>query len=122
MSNAASHAHAFYREVAASRRLWTIQDKDGFPAPLKGDGERAQPFWSSRSRATRIIQNVSAYAGFEPVELSWDEFVARWIPDLTEDGIKVGVNWSGPRATGYDLDPEDVRRNVEAQREFASSS
>jgi hypothetical protein len=32
------------------------------------------------------------------------EFRDRWIPDFTKDGAKIGVNWSGSRATGFDID------------------
>ena len=113
MSQSASQAAAFYRDVAAGRRVWTVKDDGGFPAPKTSSGERAQPFWSSLSRVERIIRTVPAYAGFHPHELSWDEFRDRWIPGLTKDGLKVGVNWSGPRATGYDVEPASVQTAVE---------
>jgi hypothetical protein len=113
VSTAAAHAAAFYREVAKTRTLWTINDAGGFPAPKTTAG-RAQPIWSSRSRAERIIASVPAYGAFEPVKVPWKEFAAKWVPGLTEDGIHIGLNWSGPRATGYDLTPEEVVRNVEA--------
>ncbi len=71
------------------------------------------PFWSSRARAERAVQ-TEAYRGFEPVELTWEEFAERWLPGLESDGLRAGVNWSGPRLTGYDLGPADVRRSVEA--------
>jgi hypothetical protein len=98
MSQAASQWAAFAREVAAHRRLWTIKDDGGFPAPLTKCGTRSQPFWSSLSRVERIIRNVPAYSAFTPYELSWEEFRDNWIPGLTKDGIQVGVNWSGPGA------------------------
>ena len=113
MSQAASQAWAFYREVARTRLLWTIRDDDGFPAP-KTEAGRAMPFWSSRSRVERVIATVPSYSGFRPAEVPWAEFCSRWIPGLTRDGVRVGVNWSGPRARGYDLEPEDVRSSVEA--------
>src|SRR5438128_2311758 len=114
MSQSASQAAAFYREVAEDRVVWTVRDAGGFPAPKTSDGTRAQPFWSSRSRAERIISTVPAYSGFQTFEISWEEFCAKWVPGLTKDGLKVGVNWSGKRATGYDPDPQNVVRNVEA--------
>jgi hypothetical protein len=43
MSVAATHAVAFYREVTASGKVWTIKDGFGFSAP-QGGGERAMPF------------------------------------------------------------------------------
>jgi hypothetical protein len=66
------------------------------------------------SRVERIIKTVPAYAGFKPVEIPWDEFCSKWVPELTQDGLLVGVNWSGKRAVGYDIDPESLKRNVEA--------
>lgn len=113
MTQAASQATTFYREVARTRRLWTIRDKAGFPAPMNPEGKRSQPFWSSRSRAEAAIRNVPAYAGFQPHELFWDDFSTKWVPGLVRDGILVGVNWSGASALGYDVEPEAVLRNVE---------
>jgi hypothetical protein len=77
-------------------------------------GERAQPFWSSRARVERIIRSVPAYSGFEPYEVSWADFVRKWVPDLVKDGLLIGVNWSGKRAVGYDIEPDNLVRNVEA--------
>ena len=113
MSQAASQAAAFYRDVAKNRSVWTIRDEGGFPAPV-GDGGRVQPFWSSLSRVQRVIKTVPAYAGFSPHEISWEDFRVKWVPGLTKDGLKVGVNWSGPRAVGYDAEPDMVRQSIEA--------
>jgi Protein of unknown function (DUF2750) len=113
MSQAASQAWAFYRDVATSRTVWTVRDDGGFPAPKTTEG-RAQPFWSSLSRVQRIIKTVPAYHGFQPHEIPWTEFCERWVPGLTRDSIRVGVNWSGPRAVGYDMEPIRVQQSVEA--------
>ena len=67
------------------------------------------PFWSSRKRVETIIANVPAYLGFEPFQIPLDEFLGRWLPGLERDGLKVGVNWSGNRAVGYDVEPGNVR-------------
>ena len=116
MSQSASQAAAFYRDVAQFGRVWTVKDDGGYPAPKNQSGQRAQPFWSSASRVERIIDGVAAYAGFEPVEISWQEFRDNWVPGLAESGLLVGVNWSGKRATGYDLEPGAVVERVEAAR------
>jgi Protein of unknown function (DUF2750) len=114
MSIAALHAAAFYREVAKSGVVWTVEDGGGFPAPLGTSGKRAMPFWSSQSRALRIIRNVPAFKGFSPVAIEWREFCENWVPVLEEDGLLTGVNWSGSRAAGYDIAPADLKRNVES--------
>src|ERR1044072_8598347 len=103
MSQAASQAAAFYREVASSGKGWTIRDDGGYPAPFGDGGRRAQPFWSSLSRVERVITSVPACAGFKPDEIALERFLSAWVPGLTRDGILVGVNWSGERAVGYDV-------------------
>ena len=112
MGQSASQAHAFYRDVARTRKLWSCCDDVGFPQPKTSFGGRAQPFWSSLTRVQKIIKTVPAYAIVVPYELTWDEFLAEWVPDLKESGVKVGVNWSGKGAVGYDMDPDDVVANV----------
>jgi hypothetical protein len=110
----ASQAAAFYREVAERRLVWTIRDDGGFPAPLNHSGERVQPFWSSRARVERIIATVAAYRDFTPFEITLDVFLERWVPGLTKDGILVGVNWTGGRATGYDIAPVRIAECIAA--------
>ncbi|NOV29564.1 DUF2750 domain-containing protein [Methylomonas sp. ZR1] len=112
MSIAAPNAACFYREVAASRVVRAIRDSEGFPTPINGDKKRAMPFWSSESRAMEIIANVEDYRDFRTEPISWDVFAQRWIPGLMKDGILAGLNWSGPNATGYDVEPTDIERNV----------
>jgi hypothetical protein len=114
VSVAAAQADAFYREVLRAGHVWAIRDEDGFPAP-QASQDRAMPFWSKRSRAAKVIENVEAYSGFDPVPLALDEWRSRWLPGLAKDGIRVGLNWSGSRATGYDLTPEEVEANLAAR-------
>ncbi len=117
MTQAASQAAGFYRDVSKSRKVWTVCDDQGYPAPLTADGRRAMPFWSSLSRVQRIVKNVPAYGSFEPEEISWTAFVEEFAPDLKEHQMLVGVNWSGPKALGYDLEPDDLVANVSYQIE-----
>lgn len=77
------------------------------------EGRRAMPFWSSKARVERIIRMVTAYSGFEPVEVSWEDFCTEWPPHLRADGLLVGVNWSGKYATGYDVEVDQLLRNVQ---------
>lgn len=114
MSQAAAQASAFYREVALHRSVWTIADAGGYPAPMTSSGQRAQPFWSLRSRAEKVIAKVPAYAAFMPEEISWPDFRDNWLSELAEDRLLVGVNWSGPFAKGYDLPPAVVKARIEA--------
>ena len=116
MSQAASQWATFARDVAAHGKVWTVKDSGGFPAPLTSSGKRAQPFWSSLSRVKKIISTVPAYAGFEPFELSWPEFRDKWLPGLERDGLLIGVNWSGPRAAGYDVTSQEVLARIQHEQ------
>lgn len=116
MSTYSAQASQFYQEVAESGIVWGIKDSGGFPAPRGSEGARAMPFWSSQSRAQRLIDNVSAYKDFEPVAISWADFCERWVPGLSRDGLLAGINWSGERATGFDIQPFELQENVEAVR------
>jgi hypothetical protein len=117
MTQASSQASAFYREVAQKRETWTLRDAGGFPTSPGSSGKRAMPFWSSRSRVEKIIETVRAYHGFTPHCLTWQQFCDSWLPGLEKDGLLVGVNWSGDRALGYDVEPAELRANVEALME-----
>jgi hypothetical protein len=113
MTQSASQAAAFYRDVARTGRVWTLEDEGGYPAPMTQEGRRSMPFWSSLARAKKIVKTVPAYFGFTPVEVSWEQFKNRWLTGLKSEGQLVGVNWSGARAIGYDVEPDQLLRNIE---------
>lgn len=104
------------REALAHQTVWSIRDSAGFPAPEGADG-RAMPFWSLKSRAKRVVESVSAYGGFEIVSIPLPEWRSRWLPGLARDGLRAGLNWSGPSATGYDLEALSVEANLAAREQ-----
>ncbi|ROZ61477.1 DUF2750 domain-containing protein [Ramlibacter sp. WS9] len=111
MSASALHATAFYTEVAAKQLVFTLLEEDSFPV-LRIDGSDVVPFWSSRSRVERVRAEHSKYANHVIEEISLPDFLAKTLALLEEERIRVGVNWSGPRLTGYDVSVSDVRSNV----------
>jgi hypothetical protein len=122
LSQSGSQAAAFFRDVVRTRELWTLRDIGGHPVPEVGNGVRAMPFWSTESRVCKVIAKVEAYRGFEPVRIGLDAWRERWIPGLARDGLLIGVNWSGPRATGWDLEPEAVSARLDAAEVLAEPS
>jgi len=119
VSVAGTNATDFYREATSEGRVWTVRDAAGFPAP-QGDGGRAMPFWSSRERVERVIARVPAYQAFDPFDMDLAAFTSRWLPGLDRDGLKVGLNWSGDRALGYDVEPNSVLAGLKAAAEHQS--
>lgn len=108
MSLSGAHKAAFRREVLQDGQVYSIRDGEGYPAPADEQGRRAVPFWSKPTRARRAIDQVSAYQGFEVMSVELDDWLAGWLPCLERDGLLVGVNWAGARATGFDLTPAQV--------------
>jgi hypothetical protein len=108
MSLSGAHRAAFRREAPREGRVFSIRDEGGFPTPTDADGNRALPFWSKSSRAERVTILVSAYRGFDVVEIGLDDWLERWLPELDRDGFLVGVNWAGAHATGYDVAAAEV--------------
>lgn len=74
------------------------------------------PFWSLASRAERVIASVPAYRGFEVISLPLDRWREAWLPGLDRDGILVGLNWSGLRATGFEAPARVVAETLETLR------
>ena len=109
MSLSGAHRAAFRREAAREGRVFSIRDADGHPAPAGPDGRRTVPFWSKPTRAQRVVGQVAAYQGFDVVAVDVEEWLTGWLPRLERDGMLVGVNWAGTRATGFDLTPAQVK-------------
>jgi len=110
MSLSGAHKAAFRREAAQEGRVFAIRDAAGYPAPAGADGHRSVPFWSKPTRAQRVVGQVAAYQGFEIVPFSVDDWLAGWLSSLERDGLLVGLNWAGARATGFDMTPAQVLR------------
>jgi hypothetical protein len=115
MSLSAAQAQAFFDELDGTC-VWTIEDDGGVPAPKGETGHRVMPFWSRESRARKIVGNVPAYAGFRSRRIPLDEWVERWLPGMARDGLRVGLNWYGSHATGYDFTPGQVLKRLAAHR------
>lgn len=112
MSQSSAQYHAFIKEILDNQTVWTVKDEQGYPTSTNLIGETSLPFWSLKSRTEKIIENVPAYKSFQPHEITLDEFVNRWLPGMEEDGLNVGVNWSGSKAIGYDIKPKDLIERV----------
>jgi hypothetical protein len=113
VSQASAQAAQFFDEVADSATVWMVRGSGGLPTVPTPQGP-AVPFWSSRARAAAIVAAVPAYRSFEPVQVTWTDFRDRWLPDLAREGLRIGVNWTGKTATGYDFEASTVQERIEA--------
>lgn len=116
MSATAAQAEAFFSEVLRGGEVFGLGNAQGFATPEIEPGRRAMPFWSRRSRAERVRSTVLEYRSLRVVALPLEQWRDVWLPGLARDGLRVGVNWSGPRASGEDLAPDEVRARLAAEQ------
>ena len=116
---AGAHAHKFFRDVAKTNSVWTVGLGDN-PVTVESNGVRVQPLWSSRSRVVKIIANVKAYSGCTVLGIKWNELERLWLDLLVQDGVLLGLNWSGPSANGYEMPASLVAQSVKAARDAAA--
>jgi hypothetical protein len=111
MSTAALHANAFYEDAAKNQVIFTLLDDDSFLV-FRIDGAEVVPFWSTRSRVERVRELHPKYSGYAVEEIPLARFFEHTLPLLAQGGVRVGVNWSGSRLSGYDISVDDLRRNI----------
>ncbi|MFE1243554.1 DUF2750 domain-containing protein [Fictibacillus sp. NPDC058756] len=58
------------------------------------------------------MSSGKSYRDFQPYEIKLEDFINKWITGLEEDGLYVGVNWSGKKATGYDVKPNELLEHI----------
>lgn len=112
MSQSGAQAAVFFRDVRRSRTVWFVRDEQGSPAPRNPDGTRSLPFWSTSARAARAARlwGRGLWVASTPLE-QWRDSE---LPSAAEDGLLIGVNWSGPRLTGWSLTAAEVLNRLSA--------
>ena len=111
MSAASSQASAFYEQVARGGAVFTFTaEGDYLVFPVRG--KEVVPFWSSRSRMLNVQKEHPKYAGYSISEESLADFLGSTMALFDKERICIGVNWSGAKLVGYDIEPEDLRRNI----------
>ncbi|MBK7582654.1 MAG: DUF2750 domain-containing protein [Myxococcales bacterium] len=111
MTASASQASMFYEQVVREGHVFTFLSDDAFLVFPMPDGETV-PFWSSLSRLKTIQRAHPKFRAYAFDDIALDTFLDKVIPQLADEGLRVGVNWSGKRLTGYDIAPAELRENL----------
>ncbi|MEV6346435.1 DUF2750 domain-containing protein [Actinoplanes sp. NPDC051851] len=117
MSASGPQTAAFFREIAERRTVWWVRNDDGGPTFILESGDEVFPYWSSekRSRTAAALWGP----GYRPVSMPLDRWRDRALPDLAREDLRIGVNWTGERLTGWDLTvPEVLNRLEHALRQY----
>ena len=113
MSQSASQAAAFFREVVRHRTIRYVRDSEGCPTFKTPSGKRACPYWSSLARAQRAAKIWSA--GLRAGSVALETWRNEELPELAAEDYLVGINLTGPRLVGWDFTvPEVLNRLAHA--------
>ena len=96
LSSQERNAH-FVSKVADWQQLWGIKSEEGWLVPLiESENLKYLPVWPHPEYAQRIAD--IHFPDHMATEISLDEFLNDWLPDMKKDGAKIGVfpdkDWS----------------------------
>lgn len=97
----------FVSRARAQGCVWSLKDADDFWVMHEDPEEfsEAMPVWADAESAKACA--VGDWAGYEPTDLTLDNFVDDFIPALDEEGAWVGLNF-GPDEQGDVIEPAEL--------------
>jgi hypothetical protein len=108
----------FVRRVAEGDEVWSLASAQGVAwcesnefEDDDGDAPAVLLFFSDRAYATRA--QAAQFPAHAPEAIPLFDFMYRWLPGMSGDGVLAGPNWSGD-LTGLELDPFELRELIEA--------
>ena len=104
----------FVERVAAGETVYYLCNEDGVANSVSNANEEIPvlPFWSDAAYARRAAQRFEE--PFDVDTISLLDFLYRWLPGMTGDGVLAGVNWNADLC-GDEVDPFELRREIEGQ-------
>jgi hypothetical protein len=69
-------------------------------------------FWSDRPYANRA--KVDEFADYQVESMDLFDFLFRWLPGMSEDGVLAGANWTQD-LIGIEKDPFELREEIDSQ-------
>jgi hypothetical protein len=102
----------FVKRAASYGQLWGLRGDGGWVVAEDNDGNQHFPVWPHQRFAEACA--TGPWRGEEPVPLDVDEWVAEWLPDLEEDGMRVAV-FQTPDDEGVGVAPSRLKRDLEAE-------
>jgi hypothetical protein len=83
----------FVEQVAASKLVWGLKDKQGWANSHSSSGEELDviPFWSDKAYAKASARDE--WKKYLPVAIPLAEFLESWCVEMAENGVVAGINW-----------------------------
>ena len=109
-----SNFQIFIERIIEKESVSYLSNSDGVANSVSNDNEDIVIllFWSDRAYATRAKDNFDEV--FEEAEMKLFDFLYRWLPGMSGDGVLAGPNWNGD-LIGREIDPFDLRELIEGK-------
>ena len=100
-------ADEFVTTVVEQGVAFTFQTGENYPIfPMHGT--EVMPFWSTRAMASKVQSDHAEYAEFRIARVDFEQFYHAVLPEMAEQGVLIGLNWSGRELIGFDQSAEDL--------------
>ena len=102
----------FLKRTVENEAVFYLANQDGVANSVSNEDEKTVVlmFWSDQAYAARA--NNTLEEEFNVVEMELFDFLYRWLPGMSGDGVLVGTNWTGD-LVGREADPFALRELIE---------
>jgi len=100
----------FLAMVAENSVVYTLKDEQGCLL-VSSDDESCLPVWPDEALATACAQNE--WSEFEPLAISLDDWLSKWVPGMTGDGHLVAV-FPNLNTESVIVTPEELADDMQA--------
>ena len=109
----ASHQR-FINRIISHEIVYCLSDSHGVANTISNDDEELDVlmFWSDRAYALRSKKSLEP--SLQPQEIELFDFLFRWLPGMSSDGVLAGTNWDS-NLIGVEKDPFDLREEIERE-------
>jgi Protein of unknown function (DUF2750) len=102
----------FVKNAASHGQLWGLRGNGGWVVAEDDDGNQHFPIWPHQRLAQACA--TGPWYGEKPVPLDVDVWVAGWLPELEEDGMRVAV-FQTPDDQSVGVAPKRLKRDLDAE-------
>jgi len=102
----------FIKRITESEIVFYLSNDDGVANSVSNDDEEKVilMFWSDKAYASSVNHSFDNEYFVKEIELF--NFLYRWLPGMSSDGVLAGVNWDG-NLFGNESDPFELREEIQ---------
>ncbi len=109
-----SNFRRFIDRIIEKESVFYLANEDGVANSVSNEDDETVilMFWSDRAYATRAKKCFDEH--FDEVEMDLFDFLYKWLPGMSGDGVLAGPNWNGD-LVGKEINPFELRELIEGR-------